>query len=76
VRPEHLAPAADGPLEVQVRAVEWLGHECLVFADVGGTPIVVREQGMAPNEAGNQLRVTAQPTDVHLFDPETTARLS
>jgi hypothetical protein len=31
---------------------------------------------MAPNEAGNQLRVTAQPADVHLFDPETTARLS
>src|SRR5690606_12629653 len=46
IRPEHLALDPDGPLEHHVRAVEWLGHECLVFGSVGASPVVVRQTGM------------------------------
>jgi multiple sugar transport system ATP-binding protein len=76
VRPEHLVLAADGPVEQKVRAVEWLGHECLVFGSIGGAPVVVRQAGMAPIDAGGSTRLTVDPANVHVFDPGTTDRLT
>jgi multiple sugar transport system ATP-binding protein len=76
IRPEHLALAADGPVEQKVRAVEWLGHECLVFGSIGEAPVVVRQAGMAPIDAGGSTRLTVDPPNVHLFDPDTTDRLT
>ena len=65
-----------GPIEQGVRAVEWLGHECLVFGTVGGAAVVVRQAGMAGVAAGDTARLAVEPADVHLFDPETTERLT
>jgi len=76
VRPEHLVIAPDGPLELVVRAVEWLGHECLVFGTIGSSPVVVRQAGMSPLDAGGRVRLAVQPVDVHLFDADTTERLA
>lgn len=76
VRPEHFEVRSDSSgLVVQVKAVEWLGHECLVSGSVGGQGLIVRQVGMAPNDAGSTMTVTAEPADVHLFDPSTTERL-
>ncbi len=75
VRPEHLTVTTDGPIEHQVRAVEWLGHECLVFGSVGSAPVVVRQTGMSTLAAGGTARLSVDPADVHLFDPDTTLRL-
>ena len=76
VRPEHLAVAPDGPLEHAVRAVEWLGHECLVFGSIGDAEVVVRQTGMAAIDAGGTVRLAVQPGQVHLFDADTTDRLT
>ena len=76
VRPEHLVVSERGQLELKVRAVEWLGHECLVFGSVGATPVVVRQAGMSALEAGDTCRLAVRPGDVHLFDPDTTERLT
>jgi ABC-type sugar transport system ATPase subunit len=75
VRPEHLTLADEGPLRHDVRAVEWLGHECLVFGSMGATPVVIRHTGMTSLGPGATARVTVDPALVHLFDPETTDRL-
>ena len=77
-RPEHLGVAADaeGSITHNVRAVEWLGHECLVFGAIGPSPVVVRQAGMSPREAGDTLRLAIDPAKVHLFDPGTTARIA
>jgi multiple sugar transport system ATP-binding protein len=75
-RPEHLDVADVGDLALQVRAVEWLGHECLVFGSVGPSPVVVRQAGMAPHEAGGTIHLTVDPTNVHLFDPDTSERIT
>jgi ABC-type sugar transport system ATPase subunit len=75
VRPEHFTITSDGPLEQKVRAVEWLGHECLVFATVGEAPVVVRQAGMAAIDAGGTTRLAVDPAHVHLFDPVDTERL-
>ena len=76
VRPEHLVIDPTGTLEAEVRAVEWLGHECLVFAIVGGAELTVRQAGVVTVAAGDRIRLAVQPGDVHLFDPTTTERLS
>ena len=75
VRPEHLDVTPDGDVTVEVRAVEWLGHECLVSASIGAEPLIIRQVGMSANEAGSHLRVSVDPEHVHLFDAETTERL-
>jgi ABC-type sugar transport system ATPase subunit len=76
IRPEHLALTPGGQLELAVRAVEWLGHECLVFGTIGGADAVVRQTGMADVRPGDTARVAVEATDVHVFDPETTDRLA
>jgi ABC-type sugar transport system ATPase subunit len=75
VRPEHLQVSSEGSIGVVVRAVEWLGHECLISASVGESTIVIREVGMSANEAGHDLRLAVDPANVHLFDPNTTLRI-
>jgi ABC-type sugar transport system ATPase subunit len=76
VRPEHLALADDGPVEHKVRAVEWLGHECLVFGTVGESDVVVRLIGMARLTAGASARLGVDPIHLHLFDPDSGQRLT
>ena len=77
VRPEHLVVDPEGPVRASVRAVEWLGHERLVLCDIAGVEVTVRQASSdAPVSAGEQLPLTADPTEVHLFDPETTGRLN
>jgi len=74
-RPEHLEVSAEGSIVHKVRAVEWLGHECLVLGTVGENPVTVRQVGMSPSEAESTIRLSVDPADVHLFDPDTTDRL-
>ena len=77
VRPEHLVVDPDGRVKAEVRAVEWLGHERLVICDLAGHQITVRQSsGDAPVAAGDVLPLTADPGQVHLFDPDTTERLN
>ena len=48
IRPEHLTlTGRAGSLSWPCGAVEWLGHECLVFGTIGGADAVVRQTGMA-----------------------------
>jgi ABC-type sugar transport system ATPase subunit len=76
IRPEHLTVDPAGQIALDVRAVEWLGHECLVFGTVGETPVVVRQTGMSTLRAGGAGRLAVDPAAVHVFDPDTTLRLA
>ena len=76
VRPEHLEVRPEGPIVDEVRAIEWLGHECLVFGAVGGSPVVVRQPGLMSHDAGGTLRLGVEPGNVHLFDPDSGERLT
>ncbi len=76
VRPEHLQVTADGPVEHKVRAIEWLGHECLVFGTVGEAEVVVRQTGMAHLDPGGPARLAVAPAQVHVFDADSGQRLA
>ena len=81
MRPEHLhIGPPDGSLGIPatVRVVESLGHERLVLCRVAGADgdIVVRTSGeCAPPRSGEGIRLKCAPTDLHLFDPISTARI-
>jgi multiple sugar transport system ATP-binding protein len=75
-RPEHLEVDPAGPIAHKVRVVEWLGHECLIMGSVGENPVIVRQVGMVPQEAESTIHLRVDPANVHVFDPETTDRLS
>jgi multiple sugar transport system ATP-binding protein len=75
-RPEHLEVSDAGTIAHQVRAVEWLGHECLVFGSVESSPVVVRQVGMAPLAAGGTIHLTVDPANVHLFDADSSERIT
>jgi ABC-type sugar transport system ATPase subunit len=77
VRPEHLVVDPDGPVKATVRAVEWLGHERLVLCEIGGAEVTVRQASSdTPVTTGEQLPLSADPAEVHLFSPDTTGRLN
>jgi multiple sugar transport system ATP-binding protein len=77
VRPEHLVVDPDGRVKAPVKAVEWLGHERLVLCELGGHPVTVRQSSAdATVHPGELLPLSADPDQVHLFDPSTTGRIN
>ena len=78
IRPEHLdvVPAGTDGWDVQVDTTELLGAERLIYASLGGEPLIVRiEAGASPPEPGQTLRVAPRPGHVHWFDDATGKRL-
>jgi multiple sugar transport system ATP-binding protein len=75
-RPEHLDVSPGGSIVQDVRGVEWLGHEGLVFGSIDEKPVVVRQAGITPRDVGATLRLSVRPDRVHLFDPDTTERIA
>ncbi|GAA4852966.1 ABC transporter ATP-binding protein [Saccharopolyspora rosea] len=83
VRPESLslAPSSADGLSMTVELVEELGADALIHGsiDVAGTPerFVVRADGRTPPALGQQVTVAVRDSDeIHLFHPETGARLA
>ncbi|MEJ6781068.1 ABC transporter ATP-binding protein [Aminobacter sp. Piv2-1] len=78
VRPEdlRLAEGADHLLAGTVALVEHLGEVTLAYVDIGTSePLVAKLEGTAAVERGTAVRLTADPTRIHLFDGETGASL-
>ena len=66
VRPEHLRPQADGPLQLEVKVVEELGATRYVHGICAGQPLCAEwREGAAP-APGTFVRLA--PTVVHAFD--------
>lgn len=76
VRPENFRIDPHGSIGVEVKAVEWLGHECLISAEIDGTPLIVRQVGMVENPPGSLLSLSVDAEHVHVFDAVTTERIS
>ncbi|MCC7427933.1 MAG: sn-glycerol-3-phosphate import ATP-binding protein UgpC [Alphaproteobacteria bacterium] len=76
IRPEHVPPAADGPLKLTVDLVEPLGGETLVHGRVpSDESLTARLPGSMHPVAGAVLALAIQPAQVHVFSGETGQRL-
>ena len=73
VRPEHLAIGGTGhePLgSAVVEVIEQLGSEIVLEARTGhGTLTVARVDPQAALAAGDSIELSAQPDQLHFFDP-------
>ena len=75
VRPEDLKPAEEGGIPGQVRLVEALGNEKLVYADAGEMSLIARYDSHMAVEPGQRVRWVPNPAKLHLFDRESGRNL-
>jgi sn-glycerol 3-phosphate transport system ATP-binding protein len=74
IRPEDLAVDPDGPIEMQVRAVEELGAQRLVHGHTNGADLTITLGSHA--DLHDTLRLSAQREALHRFDEKTGKRLA
>ena len=77
LRPEHVHPAEDGPIALEVAMSEPLGANTLLHGRLEGT----REAFTASlpgvhRDAGGVVRLAPEPGALHLFDAKSGARLA
>jgi sn-glycerol 3-phosphate transport system ATP-binding protein len=77
IRPEHLHPAADGPLEFEIELAEPLGADTLLHGRFGEASevVTVRQGGHVLAKPGEKRRFKADPGHLHLFDSQTGKRI-
>jgi sn-glycerol 3-phosphate transport system ATP-binding protein len=78
VRPEHLQPVADGPLEFEVELAEPLGADTLLHGRFGEARelVTVRQSGHVVAKPGERRRFSADASHLHLFDSQTGRRVA
>jgi sn-glycerol 3-phosphate transport system ATP-binding protein len=78
IRPEHLHPAADGPLEFDVELAEPLGADTLLHGRFGEARelVTVRQGGHVIAKPGEKRHFKAEPGHLHLFDSQTGRRIA
>jgi multiple sugar transport system ATP-binding protein len=78
VRPENvhvsLTPVS-GAIQAEVFVVEDLGNELLLDMRVDGQPVVARTSGVQEPAIGDQVWLTFDNKDAHVFDPATERHL-
>ncbi|MEL6450876.1 MAG: ABC transporter ATP-binding protein [Pseudomonadota bacterium] len=75
IRPEALAPHADGPIVAQVVSAEFLGADALVELAAGGQRFLAKLPGNRPYATGDALHLRMHREDIHLFDTQNASRI-
>jgi sn-glycerol 3-phosphate transport system ATP-binding protein len=78
VRPEHLHPTPDGPLQFEVELAEPLGADTLLHGRFGAARelVTVRQGGHVIARPGERRHFKAEPGHLHLFDSQTGKRFA
>ncbi|HSS86079.1 MAG TPA: sn-glycerol-3-phosphate import ATP-binding protein UgpC [Reyranella sp.] len=78
IRPEHLLPASDGPLQFDVELAEPLGADTLLHGRFGEARelVTVRQGGHVLAKPGEKRHFKAEPGHLHLFDSQTGRRIA
>ena len=77
IRPEHLLPTPDGPLEFTIELAEPLGADTLLHGHFGDARelVTVRQGGHVLAKPGDKRRFRADAGHLHLFDSQTGKRI-
>jgi multiple sugar transport system ATP-binding protein len=68
VHPKQGAPVSD--VVGRVELIEALGADTLIHVDVGGVPLIARQNDRTPLQAGDDVAVELDPSVLHLFNRE------
>ena len=75
LRPEHIKPADDGALKAEVEVVEPLGLSTQFYVQLANQQICVFVMGRSEVKPGDTVRLAAEPSSLHLFDPKSGDRI-
>jgi sn-glycerol 3-phosphate transport system ATP-binding protein len=76
VRPEHLHLDRSAPaLRLKAELVEALGADTIVHGTIAGAPLLARLPGTERVIAGDEVPLTCDPAQVHVFDVATGRRI-
>jgi multiple sugar transport system ATP-binding protein len=76
IRPDDLDLVARGGFAATVSVVEMLGSEKLVYANAGDDSLSLLVPSSATVKNGEQVKLKANPKNIHLFDPTTQSRIT
>ncbi len=78
IRPEHvhdednfLASMPDGIVEADVEVTELMGAETYLYMNCEGQSINARVDPSSTSKPGDKIKITIDPSKIHLFDKET-----
>ncbi|GAB4535196.1 MAG: ABC transporter ATP-binding protein [Roseibium sp.] len=74
VRPEAMRPEAGGPLNAEIRTVEYLGADILADCVIAGTSFQVRLPTSKSVAPGERIDLGFDPEALHVFDADTGRR--
>ena len=75
VRPHALRSGA-GPIRTRVSSCQWLGDQTHIAAELGTMTVVSVSHDKIRAPAGQELLLSIQPSDLHLFDTDTGRALA
>lgn len=79
IRPEHLTVSTEDAarFRLKVEFIETLGADTVVHGTIEkeGPPLILRVPGVMKITRGDVLPITFDPLHIHLFNPETRARI-
>ena len=75
LRPEDLTLGEANGLPARITAIEYLGADSIVTADVGGAAVAIRASGGIRVRAGETVRLAWPAAAEHIFDTNTGARI-
>ena len=78
LRPEHLLPFANGPLELEIEMAEPLGADTLLHGRVGAVRelMTIRAPGHVLAKPGEKRRFNIDSKNLHLFDQQSGKRIA
>jgi sn-glycerol 3-phosphate transport system ATP-binding protein len=78
IRPEHLLPYANGPLELEIELAEPLGADTLLHGRVGAARelMTIRQPGHVIAKPGEKRRFNIDARNLHLFEQQSGKRLA
>ena len=78
IRPEHLLPYANGPLELEIELAEPLGADTLLHGRVGAARelMTIRQPGHVLAKPGEKRRFNIDARNLHLFDQQSGKRIA
>ncbi len=77
LRPEHILPYMNGPLELEIELAEPLGADTLLHGRVGAVRelMTIRQPGHVVAKPGEKRRFNIDSKNLHLFDQQTGKRI-
>ncbi|MEP0325223.1 ABC transporter ATP-binding protein [Bauldia litoralis] len=75
IRPHHLRITADGPMRSLVKDVQPTGVETILLCRWADSEMLVQTTDRVGVPAGQEIGLSVDPADIHLFDSETGERL-